>query len=226
PGTYRPYDLGQEMGVWVNNSDGVTPAVGKGWPPGDSVFPDYTNPRTVEWWTQMCLEFKDVLDYDGIWIDMNEPSNFLRGQYPGCAANDINNPPYIPSISDRSLAQKTLCPDSRTYLGEHYNTHSLFGWSQTEPTFHVVQQATGKRAFVLSRSTFVGSGKYGGHWLGDNFSRWKDMHQSIIGILEFNLFGIPYIGADICGFNYDTTYELCLRWMQLGSFYPFSRNHN
>ncbi|NWX52046.1 MGA protein, partial [Steatornis caripensis] len=242
PGTYRPYDLGEEMGVWVNNSDGVTPAVGKAWPPGDSVFPDYTNPRTVEWWTQMCLELKDVLDCDGIWIDMNKPSNFLRGQYPGCAINDINNPPYIPSkyiilqpfvsfsgISDRSLAQKTLCPDSKTYLGEHYNTHSLFGWSQTAPTFqlsNVVQQATGKRAFALSWSTFVGSGKHGGHWLGDNFSQWKDMHVSITGILEFNLFGIPCIGADICGFNYNTTYELCLCWMQLGCFYPFSRNHN
>ncbi|KFR10036.1 Maltase-glucoamylase, intestinal, partial [Opisthocomus hoazin] len=226
PGTYRPYDLGEEMGIWVNNSDGVTPAVGKAWPSGDSVFPDYTNPRTAEWWTQMCLEFKDVLDYDGIWIDMNEPSNFLNGQYPECAVNDINNPPYVPNISDRSLAQKTLCPDSKTYLGEHYNTHSLFGWSQTALTFHVAQQATGKRAFVLSRSTFVGSGKHGGHWLGDNFSQWNDMHLSIIGILEFNLFGIPYIGADICGFNYDTAYELCLRWMQLGSFYPFSRNHN
>ncbi|NXG31947.1 SUIS protein, partial [Dromaius novaehollandiae] len=226
PGTYKPYDLGEEMGVWVNNSDGVTPAVGKAFPDGHSVFPDYTNPRTVEWWTQLCLELKDVLDYDGFWIDMNEPSNFERGQYPGCADNDINNPPYVPSISDHALAQKTLCPDSKTYLGEHYNTHSLFGWSQTAPTFHATQKATGKRAFVLSRSTFVGSGKHGGHWLGDNFSQWKDMHQSIIGILEFNLFGIPYIGADICGFNYNTTYELCLRWMQLGSFYPFSRNHN
>ncbi|XP_005039276.1 PREDICTED: sucrase-isomaltase, intestinal-like [Ficedula albicollis] len=226
PGTYRAYELGQEMGVWVNNSDGVTPAVGQAWPPGDSVFPDYTNPRTVEWWTQLCLELKDVLDYDGIWIDMNEPSNFMRGQMPGCADNEINYPPYTPSISDRSLAEKTLCPDSKTYLGDHYNTHSLFGWSQTEPTFNVVQRATGKRAFVLSRSTFVGSGKHGGHWLGDNFSQWKDLRRSIVGILEFNLFGIPYIGADICGFNYNTTYELCLRWMQLGSFYPFSRNHN
>uniref|UniRef100_A0A674G9G1 alpha-glucosidase n=1 Tax=Taeniopygia guttata TaxID=59729 RepID=A0A674G9G1_TAEGU len=226
PGTYRPYELGQEMGVWVNNSDGVTPALGQIWPPGYSVFPDFTNPRTVEWWTTLCLEFKDVLDYDGIWIDMNEPANFMRGQLPGCADTEINNPPYTPSITDRSLAEKTLCPDSKTYLGDHYNTHSLFGWSQTEPTFNVVQQATGKRAFVLARSTFVGSGKHGGHWLGDNFSLWKDLHHSIIGILEFNLFGIPYVGADICGFNYNTTYELCLRWMQLGSFYPFSRNHN
>uniref|UniRef100_A0A8C3DHQ6 alpha-glucosidase n=1 Tax=Corvus moneduloides TaxID=1196302 RepID=A0A8C3DHQ6_CORMO len=218
PGTYRPYELGQEMGVWVNNSDGVTPAVGQAWPPGDSVFPDYTNPRTVEWWTQLCLEFKDVLDYDGIWIDMNEPSNFMRGQYPGCADNEINNPPYTPSISDRSLAEKTLCPDSKTYLGDHYNTHSLFVFKIFLIRF--------QRAFVLSRSTFVGSGKHSGHWLGDNFSQWKDLRRSVVGILEFNLFGIPYIGADICGFNYNTTYELCLRWMQLGSFYPFSRNHN
>jgi alpha-glucosidase (family GH31 glycosyl hydrolase) len=38
-----------------------------------------------------------------------------------------------------------------------------------------------------------------GHWLGDNESTWKQLKYNIIGLLEFNLFGIPYVGADICG---------------------------
>lgn len=101
---------------------------------------------------------------------------------------------------------------------------SLYGWSQTKPTLDALRNLTNKRGLVLPRSTFVGSGQWGGHWLGDNEATWHEMKRSLIGMVEFNWFGIPFNGADICGFDKTPTEEMCIRWMQVGAFYPFSRN--
>ncbi|XP_069474583.1 sucrase-isomaltase, intestinal [Ambystoma mexicanum] len=225
-GRYEAYDTGNALGVWVNESDGKTPLIGEVWP-GETVFPDYTNPECTKWWVEECLKFHQIVDYDGIWIDMNEVSSFIKGSKSGCAKNKLNYPPFTPHIMDRVMYSKTLCMDAKQTLGDHYDVHSLYGHTMILSTEEAIKTVfPGKRSLIFSRSTFAGSGQYSGHWLGDNAANWNDIKWAIPGMLEFSLFGMPYIGADICGFFDNTTEELCRRWMQVGAFYPFSRNHN
>lgn len=106
----------------------------------------------------------------------------------------------------------------------HDEVHAYFGHLSTVSTHKFLKQYG--RPFIISRSNSVGTGKFAGHWTGDNVATWDFMKLSINGNFLFQIFGIQMVGADICGFHEDTTEELCSRWMQLGSLYPFARNHN
>ncbi|XP_068224181.1 sucrase-isomaltase, intestinal-like [Palaemon carinicauda] len=212
--------------------------VGNVWPDSGTVFPDFLKQETHDWWQNELHLFYEVLGYDALWIDMNEPANFntnMGNGFLSCPENNLDSPPYptmmvrVGDSESKRISDHTICMSGNqtdgTYV--HYDVHSLYGWSESEATFKALEALfVKKRPVILSRSTFPGSGKYAFHWLGDNSAEWDHMQMSIIGMLDFNMFGIPMVGADICGFNKEPSMEMCARWMELGAFYPFSRNHN
>ncbi|XP_023932526.1 lysosomal alpha-glucosidase isoform X2 [Lingula anatina] len=225
-GSYLPYDYGMELDLFIKDNVTGKPLVGKVWP-GTTVWVDWTHPKAQKYWTTLVTGFHNQVEFDGMWVDMNEPSNMVNGAVDGCPKNSsLENPPYVPAVHGGSLKFFTICPSSTQYTSSHYNLHNLYGLMMTKMSHNALLNARpNQRPFVISRSTYPGQGRYGGHWTGDNAATWHDLYASIPGILNFNLFGIPMVGADICGFRMNTTEPLCQRWYQLGAFYTFSRSH-
>ena len=107
-----------------------------------------------------------------------------------------------------------------------YDVKPLLAIYQNKITYDYIQNDLRIRPFVLSRNTKISTGKYTFHWLGDNYSSYENLKNSISGILNFNFFGISFSGANVCGFIKNVTKDICLRWNNLEVFYPFMRNHN
>jgi alpha-glucosidase (family GH31 glycosyl hydrolase) len=153
-------------------------------------------------------------------------SHFKNPKHKTSQDFDPNNPPYHVWNGGNPLYSHTIDLGAQQHLGTQYNIHTLYGHYEGMATRRAADKILGKRSLVVSRSTFAGSGRHMSHWLGDNHSTWDDLHQSIAGVITMGMFGLPHVGADICGFAGNTTKELCTRWIQLGAFYPFSRDHN
>jgi alpha-glucosidase len=147
---------------------------------------------------------------------------------PTPGVRDIEYPPYAINNVQGALGVHAVLPNATHHGGtQEYDFHNLFGHQIINATYHALLNVfPSKRPFIIARSTFAGSGKWAGHWGGDNTSLWAYMFFSIPQALSFSLFGIPMFGVDTCGFNGNTDEELCNRWMQLSAFFPFYRNHN
>ncbi|KAF8587460.1 glycoside hydrolase family 31 protein [Ramaria rubella] len=146
----------------------------------------------------------------------------------GLKGADVNAPPYAIHNGNGRLSIHTLATNATHAPGYlELDTHNMWGLMEEKATHNALSTLhPGQRPFLISRSTFPSAGKWTGHWLGDNFSLWQYMYFSIQGVLQFQLFQIPMVGADTGGFNGNSDEELVNRWMQLSAFHPFYRNHN
>ena len=159
-----------------------------------------------------------------------------RTQNPGVSTTptsvgsvrNINYPPYAINNVQGDLSVHAVSPNATHHDGvQEYDIHNLFGHQILNATYQALLSVfPGRRPLIIGRSTFAGTGKWAGHWGGDNYSQWRYMFFSIPQALNFALFGIPMFGVDTCGFNGNSDEELCNRWMQLSAFFPFYRNHN
>ena len=238
---YKTLDEGLQDGVFIMRADNLAPLTAGVWP-GHAYFPDFHNPKTVEWWAKNFDRLYDTktetqddllgLKFDGIWLDENEATNFCNGyciESERPADSYRNKPFYVPGWRD--LEDQALGVDGLHFDGvREYDVHNLYPLMQSKATadylLSKLNAAKNARPYVMTRSNFPGIGKYAHHWMGDNWSTLEYLSLSVDGVYSYNLYGMPFLGSDICGFNGDAPPDLCTRWHQLGSLYPFSRNHN
>ena len=236
--------LGKKLNCFIKSNYTKTDLFLEVWP-GATLFPDYLNPNTTFFWEYGLNSYQNLVHFDGIWFDMNEIAGLKRdlpciGELADkCGKKDnyyyYDDLPYLPGFnydnSRTNMAAGTINengllygPDERKYA--IYNTKPILSYTQNKISFNYLKSKLKKRPFIISRSATFGTGKYNGHWLGDNGSHYGSMRNSLDGIFQFVIYGIPMTGDDICGFFGDSYGTLCNRWYNLGVFYPFSRNHN
>ncbi|KAJ1799773.1 glucosidase II, partial [Coemansia sp. RSA 2399] len=201
---YRVWKEGDEMGYFIKNKDGTGNLQGWCWP-GESSWVDYLKPGAMDWTgRQYHLDkFNGSTSDLFIWNDMNEPSIF--------------NGPEI-----------TMEKDIKHHGGwEHRDLHNIYGMLYNRATYDGLRtrESPSKRPFILSRSYYAGSQRYGAIWTGDNAANWESLRVSVPMVLSNNIAGMHFAGADVGGFFGNPEKELLVRWYQLGIWHPFFRAH-
>ena len=69
-GSYTPYDEGVRQGIFVMDSNG-SPFHGKTWNYNSTVWPDFTNPKTQEYYFKMLKDTHQSFEFDGAWLVCN-----------------------------------------------------------------------------------------------------------------------------------------------------------
>jgi alpha-glucosidase len=197
--TYEAYTDGLEKDVFVKYSNGslfVSDIA-----PNTNHFPDFTNSKAREWWIEK-MKFLPENGIHGYWNDMNEPA--VGGSYlPDNLVFDFDG-------------RKAIAPEAK----------NVFGMQMARSSFEsALKYGNGSRPFILTRSGFAGVQRYSTVWTGDNTASDEFLLGGVLLNSQMGISGIPFVGPDIGGYIGDGTKELFTRWMEVGVFSPFMRNH-
>ena len=196
------------------------------------------NPEARAWFGSQYKALTDC-GIEGFWNDMNEPAIFYsreglaeRLDHPPVPHEDGTIDHFGQAIGWLNLSN---APEdyARFYhkvdgkMVRHDQVHNLYGYNMTRAASEgLASIAPGKRFLLFSRSSCIGMHRYGGVWTGDNHSWWSHLLLNLKMLPSLNMCGFLYVGADLGGFNADTSRDLLLRWLALGVFTPLMRNHS
>ena len=231
---------GLEKGYFCKKADG-TPFVAAVWP-GKAYFADFLRPEVREWFGHKYKALTDC-GIEGFWNDMNEPSLFYSPERLRAFLNDmaalrekdnIEQEEFFLRVVGGAMGLMNSPADYASFYHEvdgrkvrHDQVHNLYGGSMTRAAGEAFADLRpGQRTLLYSRSSFIGSHRYGGIWLGDNNSSWAQLLANIQMMPSVQMCGFLYSGADLCGFSCDTTPDLALRWLEFGLLTPLMRNHS
>lgn len=212
--------------------------IGGVWP-GLVHLPDVMNQEAREWFGSY---YKYLLDMgiEGFWNDMNEPALFyseesLKEVYD--KAKDLNweefdlndfleLQPMINQLGGNEADFKRIYHKVEGTRIRHDKVHNLYGYFLTKTAMEGIRkEVPDKRILLFSRASYIGMHRYGGIWTGDNKSWWSHLLLNIKMMPSLNMCGFLYAGADIGGFDMNTTEDLLMRWLEFGIFVPLLRNH-
>ena len=231
---------GLEKGYFCKKAD-ETPFVAAVWP-GKAYFADFLRPEVREWFGHKYKALTDC-GIEGFWNDMNEPSLFYSPERLRAFLNDmaalrekdnIEQEEFFLRVVGGAMGLMNSPADYASFYHEvdgqkvrHDQVHNLYGGSMTRAAGEAFADLRpGQRTLLYSRSSFIGSHRYGGIWLGDNNSSWAQLLANIQMMPSVQMCGFLYSGADLCGFSSDTTPDLALRWLEFGLLTPLMRNHS
>ncbi|MFT6899455.1 MAG: oligosaccharide 4-alpha-D-glucosyltransferase [Paraglaciecola sp.] len=107
--------------------------------------------------------------------------------------------------------------------------HNVYGHKWAQRVYENQRAiAPQQRPFIMMRSGFVGSQRYGMiPWTGDVSRSWDGLKPQVELSLQMGLLGMGYTHSDLGGFAGGEVFDrqLYIRWLQYGVFQPVFRPH-